>query len=57
MKYSVTITKKLIFIGCKQFTHLEIKKITTKQAENLGLEKQYYKVYKEMILSAIKLLK
>jgi hypothetical protein len=57
MKYSVTITKKLIFVGCQSFETKNIKRITSKQAEKLGLPKEYYKPYKDMILAALKLIK
>jgi len=56
-RFSITVTKKLIFAGCKTFDSEKIKDITKKEAENLGLEKEFYKPYKDMVLAAIKLVK
>lgn len=57
MKYSVTITRSLIFIGCKSYRRDEVKLLTEDLAEKDGLLKQYYKGYRQMILGAMKLVK
>jgi DNA-binding ferritin-like protein (Dps family) len=57
MKYSITVTKNLIFIGCKMFETKKALKITKKQAEELGLPKEYYQAYKEMIKGALRIVK
>ena len=57
MKYSITVTKNLVFIGCKMFETEKALKINQKQAVELGLPKEYYKPYMEMIKGALKLVK
>ena len=57
MKYSVTVTKKFVFIGCKMFETKKALKLTKKQAEKLGLPKEYYQAYKDMIKGALRIIK
>ena len=57
LKHSITITRKYIFIGCKQFTRKEALKITKKKAQELGLEKEYYTAYKTIVKGALLLVK
>jgi|SRR5579859_2666753 len=57
IKYSVTVTRKYLFIGCKMFKREKAVKFTSKDAAKLGLPKQYFQAYKMMILGAMKLVK
>jgi hypothetical protein len=56
-KYTVTVTKKHIQVGCQLFTHAKALKMTKKQAEEKGLAKEYYDAYRVMIKGALKLIK
>jgi hypothetical protein len=51
--FSVTVTRKLIFIGCKVYDRKTIKKMTPERAAKAGLPKEYFKSYKQMILGAM----
>lgn len=56
MKYSVTITRKTIQVGCTLLQRAQIKSMTATKAEKLGLPKELFKGYKQMILGAMKLI-
>lgn len=47
--YNVTVTPQNVSIGCRVFTRHEILKITKKQAIELGMSKEYYSHYKNLI--------
>lgn len=57
MFYTATITKKLVFIGCKKFTHKEIQTISKQAAIEKGLPKEYAEEYITMIRAACKIIK
>jgi carbonic anhydrase/acetyltransferase-like protein (isoleucine patch superfamily) len=57
MKYSVTITRQYVAIGCQTFKREDIKNITPDQAAEKGLPKEFLEGYRQMILGAMKLVK
>lgn len=48
-KYSITITKKYVYIGCKQFTREEMKKSQLKYALENRFTEEEYRMYKKLI--------
>ena len=55
--YTFTMTRKYLFAGCKQIERKLWKKITLKQAVEMGCRKELYKPLKAMILEAAKIVK
>lgn len=57
LKYSVTVTRKHVQIGCQLFKRSEILKITKEQAVEKGFPAELYDGYCQMIKGAMKLVK
>ena len=57
MKYSITVTRKHVQVGCQLFKRSEVKTMTKAKAEKLGLDSKFYEGYMGMIKSAMKLVK
>lgn len=56
-KHPITITKKYVYLGCKEFTRKEIKNNQLKLALVNGFTKEEYKICKEIIKNLIKMVK
>ena len=57
MKYSITITRKHVQVGCTLFKRSEVKTMTKTKAKNLGLDPKFYEGYMGIIKAGMKLVK
>ena len=57
VKYSVTITREHVQVGCQLFKRSEIKSMNKAKAKKLGLEPEFYDAYIGMIKAGMKLVK
>jgi hypothetical protein len=55
--YTVTLTRKALFAGCKTIERKNWKKITQRQAIELGCPKELYKPLKAMVLAGAQIVK
>ena len=55
--YTVTLTRKLIFISCKSWTRSEARKLTQKQAMDAGCPEHLFKPLKQMVLWGMRIVK
>jgi len=53
--YTVTITRKLIFIGCKQIKRTEVKTMTKEKAVSMGMPEHLYDPVLRMIKAGMKI--
>lgn len=55
--YTVTVTRKLIFCGCKTIKRSELKSITEEKAVEMGMPRELYPHYMKMVRAAMKVVK
>lgn len=55
--YSVTVTRKLIFAGCKIIPRHKVKSMTKQDFVELGGKEEHFVAYKKMVLGAMRLVK
>lgn len=55
--YTVTITRKYIFIGCNKYTREEIRKVSKNEAVSKGLKEEHYKPFRQMVLWGMRTVK
>ena len=57
MKYSVTVTRKYVQIGCQLFERKKALKMSKEEAKAAGLPEEYYDGYRLMVRGACRLVK
>jgi carbonic anhydrase/acetyltransferase-like protein (isoleucine patch superfamily) len=55
--YHVTVTRDMIFAGCKSVKRSHVKNMTCQEFVEMGGKKEYFKAYKEMVLGAMKIVR
>ena len=54
LRYNITVTPQNVAVGCKLYSHAEVKKITKRQAVLDGLPANQFANFKTIILAMIK---
>jgi carbonic anhydrase/acetyltransferase-like protein (isoleucine patch superfamily) len=55
--YHVTVTRDMIFAGCKSVKRSHVKNMTCKEFVEMGGRKEYFRAYKEMVLGSMKIVR